>query len=172
MIETAVLAPGTIQLTLPEKVAPGDFEALATRIDPVIREHGEINVLIDATKFHGWENTSAFERHAQFVREHEHNISRLALVVGHEWQKGLAAVISSFVHPAVKAFDHIDEARAWLTFDPQTVECDLDFVTHTWTTANPASSKHLSEGEFPLVRTAGGKRYELYSNGTFAEVEP
>jgi hypothetical protein len=29
----------------------------------------------------------------------------------------------------------------------------------------------LSQGDFPLIRVVSGKRYELYSDGTFAEVE-
>ncbi|MGA8796051.1 MAG: hypothetical protein WB526_03165 [Candidatus Cybelea sp.] len=37
-----------------------------------------------------------------------------------------------------------------------------------WTTATRG---HLPEGEFPLIAFADGKRYELYSDGTFDEVE-
>jgi hypothetical protein len=31
--------------------------------------------------------------------------------------------------------------------------------------------EELEEGAFPLITAVEGKRYELYSNGTFAEVE-
>jgi len=36
---------------------------------------------------------------------------------------------------------------------------------------DPAMSGLLQEGEFPLLASAGGKRYELYSDGTLDEVE-
>ena len=32
-------------------------------------------------------------------------------------------------------------------------------------------ARELPEGDFPLIRMVNGKRYELYSDGTFAEVE-
>lgn len=33
------------------------------------------------------------------------------------------------------------------------------------------SSEKLKESDFPLIRVVDGSRYELYSDGTFAEVE-
>ncbi len=33
------------------------------------------------------------------------------------------------------------------------------------------SLEEPKEGDFPLITIADGKRYELYSDGTFAEVE-
>jgi hypothetical protein len=42
----------------------------------------------------------------------------------------------------------------------------LDFIKWHW-----VSTQTLPEGDFPLVTCVGGKRYELYSDGTFAEVE-
>jgi hypothetical protein len=32
-------------------------------------------------------------------------------------------------------------------------------------------ARELRQGDFPLIRVVNGKRYELYSDGTFAEVE-
>jgi hypothetical protein len=53
----------------------------------------------------------------------------------------------------------------------QNLEFTLDSDTHKWAPVNAATREHLPEGEFPLVASAGGKRYELYSDGTFDEVE-
>ena len=33
------------------------------------------------------------------------------------------------------------------------------------------SSEEVKESDFPLVKIVDGRRYELYSDGTFAEVE-
>ncbi len=46
------------------------------------------------------------------------------------------------------------------------LDAELDFETGRWTSKTP-----LPEGEFPFVASADGKRYELYSDQTFAEVE-
>jgi hypothetical protein len=48
----------------------------------------------------------------------------------------------------------------------QSVPFRLDFKNWRW-----HSLEELEEGAFPLVTAAEGKRYELYSDGTFAEVE-
>jgi hypothetical protein len=48
---------------------------------------------------------------------------------------------------------------------------DLDFETEKWRPEDPDAVKRLDEGDFPLVGIANGKRYELYSDGTFAEAE-
>ena len=45
---------------------------------------------------------------------------------------------------------------------------ELDFASMTWSSATQAPP----EGVFPLVAEAGQKRFEVYSDGTFAEVEP
>ena len=47
----------------------------------------------------------------------------------------------------------------------------LDSSMRKWVPVEPATSELLHEGEFPLVASADGKRYELYSDGSFDEVE-
>lgn len=42
----------------------------------------------------------------------------------------------------------------------------LDFGTSYW-----SASQELPEGYFPIIAHHEGKRFELYSDGTFAEVE-
>lgn len=42
----------------------------------------------------------------------------------------------------------------------------LNFDDHTW------SADHaVEEADFPLITELSGRRYELYSDGTFGEVE-
>jgi hypothetical protein len=43
---------------------------------------------------------------------------------------------------------------------------DIDFENKTWTTV-----AQLDEGDFPIFFEARGKRWSLYSNGTFDEEE-
>jgi len=42
----------------------------------------------------------------------------------------------------------------------------LDWIRQRW-----HSMTKQEEGDFPLIAVVDGKRYELYSDGTFAEVE-
>jgi len=52
------------------------------------------------------------------------------------------------------------------TVDGLEIEVELDFESWHW-----SSVAHPAEGEFPIVVHADAKRYELYSDKTFAEVE-
>jgi hypothetical protein len=59
--------------------------------------------------------------------------------------------------------------RVTIPFAGRDADFDLDRNSRRWTSVESATP--LAEGEFPLIASAGGKRYELYSDGTFAEVE-
>ncbi|HEX3469515.1 MAG TPA: hypothetical protein VHT05_15645 [Candidatus Elarobacter sp.] len=50
--------------------------------------------------------------------------------------------------------------------DGETYPFVLDYDAHTWT-----STASFEEAEFPVTTEIAGRRYELYSDGTFAEVE-
>jgi hypothetical protein len=53
----------------------------------------------------------------------------------------------------------------------QRLEFTLDCDTRKWAPVDASARGHLPEGEFPLVAFGEGKRYELYSDGSFDEVE-
>ncbi|HTA39765.1 MAG TPA: hypothetical protein VK760_11840 [Candidatus Acidoferrales bacterium] len=58
------------------------------------------------------------------------------------------------------------QATAHIRIAGEPTPFDLDFDSKRW------SSKQLPEEcDFPLVAEIDGKRYELYSDKTFAEVE-
>jgi hypothetical protein len=59
-----------------------------------------------------------------------------------------------------------------ITFEGRQLEFNLDGKKGSWKARDPAVPEELDEGDFPLTAIADGKRYELYSDGTFAEVEP
>jgi hypothetical protein len=61
--------------------------------------------------------------------------------------------------------------RVVVELQGQSLAFTLDSTTRKWMPLEPATSGLLHEGEFPLVASAGGKRYELYSDGSFDEVE-
>ncbi|MGA8325067.1 MAG: hypothetical protein WB757_03205 [Candidatus Cybelea sp.] len=58
-----------------------------------------------------------------------------------------------------------------VTFEGRQLEFNLDHERRKWTPVEASTLALLSESEFPLIANASGKRYEIYSDGTFAEVE-
>jgi hypothetical protein len=48
---------------------------------------------------------------------------------------------------------------------------ELDPLARRWTGVDGAVLPTIAEGDFPLIAENAGKRYELYSDGTYAEVE-
>ncbi len=105
-----------IEVTIIDTLKAEDFRELGEKADKLIKEHGSIRVLINASGFNGWDNTEAAEKHFGFVKEHNQKVERLAVVAGHMWQYWLAALARMFLQPKIRVFDkdQIEEARAWL----------------------------------------------------------
>ena len=116
MIQIETLSPDALKVTPPAKLKADDFASIAPQIDELIRQHGQIRLLIDATALHGWENAEALEKHILFVKDHQSKVRRIAIIAGHDWQHWIAAVVNLFVHPEIKAFSRDQEAaaRQWL----------------------------------------------------------
>jgi hypothetical protein len=116
MIKTEIISGNALKITLPDKLNADNFRQVAPQIDSLIRQHGNIRLLIDASGFHGWENIGAFETHAGFVRDHQKKIERIAVIAAHDWQHWLIATIRIFVHPDARAYDkrHEHEALQWI----------------------------------------------------------
>ena len=112
MIKTEIISPNALQIIVPEKLKADDFSQIAPQVDSIIRQHGNIRLLIDASQFSGWENVVAFENHAAFVKRHQDKVERIAVIVGHEWQHWLVGTVRIFLHPEVKAYDKGQEREA------------------------------------------------------------
>jgi hypothetical protein len=56
--------------------------------------------------------------------------------------------------------------QATIDFAGTPTPIDLDFENGTW-----QSGPELEEAEFPLFTEVSGKRYQVYSDGTFSEEE-
>lgn len=117
MIKITKMDGDILQVTLPHKIKREDFPNIEKDVDAFIAQNKQINVLIDASAFSGWEDKEAFKNHMHFVKEHHHKIARLALIAAHEWQHWFAHGIGIFIHPEIKAFnkDEMDKAIAWLS---------------------------------------------------------
>jgi hypothetical protein len=116
MIKIAVVSGNVVKVTAPEKLKADDFREITPQINSIMAQHGKIRLLVDLSGFKGWENMEAFENHTSFIKTHYQKIERIAVVVGHEWQRWLAGAIKVFLHLNMKVFDknHEDEALRWI----------------------------------------------------------
>jgi hypothetical protein len=103
MIQIETILDNILKITAPEKLAIGDFDVIAPQIDAVIGQYGSVKLLIDASSFSGWENITAFEEHAEFVKKHQKKVARVAVVAAHDWQHWLIGAVRIFLHPEVRA---------------------------------------------------------------------
>jgi len=97
-----------------------DFAQLATLVDPYIEEHGGLNgLMIVAGHFPGWDSFAGLVSHLRFVRTHEQQIRRVAVVSDTPGLAVLPALAKHFIAAEVKhfAFDQRSAAMAWLTPD-------------------------------------------------------
>jgi hypothetical protein len=117
MIEIETIPPNILRITPPETLRAHDFQPIAPQVEEEVRRHGKIRLLVDARRFHGWEDIHAFETHMGFVKTHMQSVERAALIAGAGWQHWLAGVFRLFVHPEVHVFDAQEEKEAlhWLT---------------------------------------------------------
>ncbi len=86
MIETELISANALKIIARERLSADDFRRLAPEVDSLIGQHGAIRLLIDATRLGGWEDVGAFAKHLAFVKDHQHKVERIAVIVGHDWQ--------------------------------------------------------------------------------------
>jgi hypothetical protein len=116
MLKTEILAPSVLKIVAPETLTPTTLLALAlaSQVDSIIKDHGEIWLLIDASHLEGWDSLATLEKHAGFVKAHQAKVTRIAVVARRDWQHWLVGAVKVFLHPEVKSFDPGHESDAAL----------------------------------------------------------
>lgn len=116
MIKTELIAPNILKIIAPELLRSEDFLELVPKFEHIVEQHDKIRLLIDASRLNGWENVAALEKHAVFVKDRQHKVDRIAIIVQHEWQHWLVGAVGVFLHPEVRAFDKTqrDGALQWI----------------------------------------------------------
>jgi hypothetical protein len=117
MIKTELISASVLKMIAPHRLRTGDFLELSPEVDSLIAKNGKIRLLIDASRLDGWDDADAAEKHMQFVKEHQKRVERIAIIIQHEWQRWFVAVVRTFLHPQIKAFDksHETDAMQWIT---------------------------------------------------------
>jgi len=118
MLINEVMLDEKILVITPEgSLKKTDFERLAKEVDPFIEAMGTLNgLMIYSESFPGWENFAALLSHVKFVKEHHHNIKKVAAVTDSGFLSILPRVANYFVQAEVKHFFYKDKdvALDWL----------------------------------------------------------
>lgn len=107
---------GVLVLEVHRPLRAEDFDAVALTVDPWIETHGKLGgVVVHAREFPGWENFGGLLRHFRFVRDHHHNVNRVAVVTGGMLTHMSPKLVEHFIDAEVKHFDYdqLDGAIAW-----------------------------------------------------------
>lgn len=113
------LSDDGLKVTMPAKLAAEDVAQLAGQLDKLIAQRGHIRLLIDLTKFGGWENLEAMGAHLDQLKlmpERARHIERIAVIIGYPWQQQFLQMLRSVMPTQVQAFEANEEAAAtqWL----------------------------------------------------------
>jgi len=94
-----------------------DFAALTREVDPYIEKQGKLHgLLIQSKSFPGWGDFGALISHLTFIRDHHHNIERVAAVTDSAFLANAPRIAAHFVKAEIRHFDFSDRdaAMEWL----------------------------------------------------------
>lgn len=105
------------EVQLRETLSGGDIHELADHIESALSHSLALRVMLDGTAFRGWSDARALWGHLSFMRIHDRNIDRLAIVGATRWQRALAELTGRIMHPEERYFDEAERGRArrWLS---------------------------------------------------------
>lgn len=90
-----------------------DFKAFEEALIQRAGERGRPDVLLDLSELRDFTLDMALEE-LRFVRAHEQDFGRIAIVVGDIWIKLAAHIAGLLSHNHSEYFDTVEEAQAWL----------------------------------------------------------
>lgn len=90
-----------------------DFVELAQKIDPFLEEGGSLNgLIINTESFPGWDTFGAMISHLKFVKNHEHQIKKVAAVTNSKFLTIMPQIMDHFLSAEIKHFDYADQQEA------------------------------------------------------------
>jgi hypothetical protein len=118
MIKHTIDTTNSILYIRPETaLAQSDFVQLADTVDPYIEEAGGLNgLIIDAPGFPGWRSFGAMAAHFRFVRNHQKQIKKVALVTDSALGDVAEKLASHFVSAQIRHFPagELKTANEWI----------------------------------------------------------
>ena len=97
------------------KLTHEDYQTITPMLESAVKgiEHPNVNVLLDATKFKGWELRAAWDDFKLGLK-HGKEFDKIAIVGHSKWLQYAAKMGSWFVAGQSKHFDELEDAINWL----------------------------------------------------------
>jgi len=92
-----------------------DYKPLVLEFARLVKEHGKLSVLLDMTRFEGWDAAGLWQE-VKFDTQHMNEMTRLAVVGEKRWQHAIATFAKPFTPAEVRYFDAdaAAEAKQWI----------------------------------------------------------
>ncbi|SMO34650.1 STAS/SEC14 domain-containing protein [Ruegeria faecimaris] len=105
-----------VQVSLMGKLDPDEFKKAETDLDYILQEKQGFRLLIDLSKFDGWQGLTALASHFRLARGHIGNLDRAAVVGDKAWQHLAQRVASHILGTRTQFFpaEEIQNAKTWL----------------------------------------------------------
>lgn len=101
-----------VAFRLTGKLHHADYQTFVPQLEALIKESGQISVLLELEDFHGWDPQAAWDD-LRLGMQHQDAFERIA-VVGHGWlQHWMAVLAKPFSSGEVRFFEHDELGNAW-----------------------------------------------------------
>jgi SpoIIAA-like len=92
-----------------------DYKPLVLEFSRLVKEHGKLSVLLDMTRFEGWDAAGLWQE-IKFDTQHTNEMKRLAVVGEKRWQHAIATFAKPFTPAEVRYFeaDAAPAAMEWV----------------------------------------------------------
>ncbi|MEJ2132339.1 MAG: STAS/SEC14 domain-containing protein [Gammaproteobacteria bacterium] len=94
-----------------------DFDLLASAVDPVIEEEGDLaGLVIETESFPGWKSLGAMIHHMAFIRDHHRHVRKVALVTNTRLADVAETIAGHFVQAEIRHFaaGELAAAKEWI----------------------------------------------------------
>ena len=104
-----------IEVVVSGKLTHADYVEFSPQVERLVQIHGKVRMLLDMIDFHGWEPAAVWDD-ARFSYDHFGDITHIAMVGDHTWERLLSKMCALFTKAKVRYFDWkaLKEAHAWL----------------------------------------------------------
>src|SRR5438093_7835821 len=104
-----------VEVELKGKLARDDYKEFVPEMEDLIRDHGQLRLLVHMHDFHGWTPGGLWED-IKFEVKHFKHLERIAFVGDKKWEAGMSKFCKLFTTAEIRFFDEakLDQARAWL----------------------------------------------------------
>lgn len=109
------ISPTTYEMIVQGTLEKSDYQMFIPAIEKTIDEHGEVNLLLNISHFHGWSPAALWED-LKFDVKHYNHVSRLALVSEDSDKEWMATLSKPFTSAKVRFFteEAHETARQWV----------------------------------------------------------